>query len=64
MEKERLEKEFNNLKSTIRDVEDTSGGNSADEYIEHIKLIAKQKLDLEGVNNNEYNSIHFILEIG
>ena len=50
-DKERLQREFTNLKSTIRDIEETSDQNSADEYIEHIKLIAKQKLDMEGVNN-------------
>jgi len=48
-DKERLQREFTNLKSTIRDIEETSDQNSADEYIEHIKLIAKQKLDMEGV---------------
>ena len=46
-----MQREFNNLKSTIKDIEETSDQNSADEYIEHIKLIAKQKLDMEGVNN-------------
>jgi len=48
VEKERLQREFSNLKSTIRDIEETSDQNAADEYIEHIKLIAKQKLDMEG----------------
>ena len=62
MEKERLHKEFNNLKSTIHDVEETSESNSADEYIEHIKLIAKQKLDLEGVRNIKREQISLIFQ--